>query len=100
MLRSLRNIAMKSGGSLHHANFQGRRIHRDFPEHDGIRKLAGDVGGAETIELAGPFHSGGSGIDKYERLTGLVRDENGNQLYFYSNSDKAFTSPGIPHWPI
>ncbi|KAJ7859660.1 hypothetical protein B0H14DRAFT_3446548 [Mycena olivaceomarginata] len=49
-----------------------------------------DAGGAKSVELAGPFHSGGYGMDTFERLTGVVRDKNGNWIYFYRKSDHTF----------
>ncbi|KAJ6622058.1 hypothetical protein B0H10DRAFT_2214663 [Mycena sp. CBHHK59/15] len=49
-----------------------------------------DAGGAESVDLAGPFHSGGSGTDTFDCLTATMRDKNNNQLYFYRQSDNTF----------
>ncbi|KAF8885736.1 hypothetical protein BD779DRAFT_1673470 [Infundibulicybe gibba] len=38
----------------------------------------------------GGFHSGGKGVDKFSRVTALIRDGDKNQLYFYRTTDKTF----------
>ncbi|EJD48977.1 hypothetical protein AURDEDRAFT_161914 [Auricularia subglabra TFB-10046 SS5] len=50
-----------------------------------------DGGGAESVTLSGPAHSGSTGHpDKFERTTGPVFDKNGQQLYWYRKSDGRF----------
>ena len=45
---------------------------------------------SNVLSRSGAFHSGGLGKDKFSRLTALVRDKSGNQLYFYRTTDKTF----------
>ncbi|KXN83019.1 hypothetical protein AN958_01954 [Leucoagaricus sp. SymC.cos] len=49
-----------------------------------------DAAGADSAELIGGYHSGGTGIDSFKCLTAMIRDKQGNQMYFYCKSDKTF----------
>ncbi|KAJ7035843.1 hypothetical protein C8F04DRAFT_498031 [Mycena alexandri] len=113
MLQNLRNIAMKRSGSLLQtvkltvapkadvsnvafqdpAVYSKQTVERQAAFKDTVNYAASaglDAGGAESVDLAGSFHSGGSGTDTFDRLTATVRDKNNNQLYFYRQSDNTF----------
>ncbi|KAJ7444760.1 hypothetical protein B0H11DRAFT_2088364 [Mycena galericulata] len=112
MLQNLRNITMKRGGSLLQTvklkiakadistvAFQDPTVYKNQPAarqaafNDTVVYCAScgaDAGGADSAILPGGFHSGGSGIDTYERLTATLRDKSGNRLYYYRQSDNTF----------